>query len=145
MKALIAAAFVLISTTASATTVRDLAWLTGSRVAANGAQEVWLDGADMLLGLGVFVKGGRTAEYEALRIGLTADGKLAFFATVGGVPPVTFPLKSYDHGKAVFENLAHDFPQRVIYWNAGNGAVGARIEGVVNGKPQSEEWLFKKR
>jgi hypothetical protein len=43
--------------------------------------------------------------------------------------------------RVVFENPAHDFPQRVIYWKDGNDLC-ARIEGTMNGKAESEEWKW---
>ena len=45
-------------------------------------------------------------------------------------------------GKAVFENPAHDFPQRILYWLDGAGALHARIEGPQDGKAVGEEWVW---
>lgn len=71
------------------------------------------------------------------------DGTIVFVARIGDRPPVAFPLKESDNGYAVFENLAHDFPQRVIYAYGGDAdTLDARIEGVVDGKPQSMEWHY---
>ena len=42
-----------------------------------------------------------------------------------------------------FENKAHDFPQRVIYRRCG-AQLCARIEGVIGGKPQGEEWRYSR-
>jgi hypothetical protein len=42
----------------------------------------------------------------------------------------------------VFENLAHDFPQRIIYSRAGD-QLTARIEGPMNGKPAAMEWRYR--
>jgi hypothetical protein len=36
-------------------------------------------------------------------------------------------------GEVVFENAAHDFPQRIIYKRSGEKMIG-RIEGLTNGK-----------
>jgi hypothetical protein len=44
--------------------------------------------------------------------------------------------------RVVFENLAHDFPQRVIYWKEGD-VLAARVEGALRGRERSEEWRFK--
>ena len=43
----------------------------------------------------------------------------------------------------MFENAAHDFPQRVLYWRDGEALV-ARIEGTIAGKEKSEEWRFSR-
>ena len=142
MKAMIFVAALLAAGPAAATTIRDLTWMAGDRT-AGAVREVWLDGGDMLLGTSVVVKDGKTVEYEHLRVGLTADKQIAYFAAPSDRAFVPFTLKSLENRRVVFENLGHDFPQRVIYWDAGNGAVGARIEGTVNGKLQGQEWLFK--
>lgn len=144
MKALIFAAALAVAAPATVpATVHDLAWMAGNRVASDSSHEVWLDGGDMLVGSSVTVKGGKTVEFEFLRVGLTADKHVAYFASPSGRPPVPFVLKSLTGKRAVFENLGHDFPQRIIYWGAGNASVGARIEGTIGGKLQSQEWLFK--
>lgn len=70
------------------------------------------------------------------------DGRIVFVARVGDQPPVVFPLKESDNGYAVFENLEHDFPQRVIYAYGGDDTLDARIEGTVDGKAQSMEWHY---
>ena len=75
------------------------------------------------------VRQGRTVEYEFIRIAQGADGKLAFTAQPSGQPQATFPLLRHDADSFVFENLAHDFPQRVIYRRAGATGLHARIEG----------------
>ena len=52
-----------------------------------------------------------------------------------------FPLKSFEGGRAVFEQLGHDFPQRVIYWPC-EADLCARIEGTMDGKLQGMNWRF---
>ena len=41
----------------------------------------------------------------------------------------------------MFENAAHDFPQRVLYWREGE-FLKARIEGTLKGKERAQEWRF---
>jgi hypothetical protein len=41
----------------------------------------------------------------------------------------------------VFEDLAHDFPQRVIYERKGD-RLAARIEGMMGGKLEAMDWGF---
>ncbi|MEI9888580.1 MAG: DUF6265 family protein [Rhizomicrobium sp.] len=141
MKALLLAVL-LAATPAAATTVRDLAWMAGDR-SVGDVHEVWLDGGDLLLGASVTVMDGKAVEREFMRVGHAPGGGIAFFAEVPGQPVTVFMLKSFAHGRAVFENPTHDFPQRVIYWNAGRGKVGARIEGTIQGEPHGQEWLFQ--
>ncbi len=73
------------------------------------------------------------------------DGKLTFIARPEGQPATAFTLKEADNGIATFENLDHDFPQRVIYEIAGEmDQLNARIEGTIDGKSQAMSWSYKK-
>lgn len=78
--------------------------------------------------------------FEFLRIADTTDG-FSYYASPGGKVPVEFRLKESGNRRVVFENPAHDFPQRILYWRDGERLV-ARIEGTIKGKARSEEWRF---
>ena len=67
-----------------------------------------------MLGLSRTVVGGKTTEFEFLRIAVV-DGALAYVAKASGQAEAAFPVKSIEDGVVVFENLSHDFPQRIIY------------------------------
>ena len=41
----------------------------------------------------------------------------------------------------MFENAAHDFPQRVLYWLDDAGSLHARVEGHAGGGAD-EEWIW---
>lgn len=130
--------------------IEDLGWMVGDRAqqsATSEVREVWIGpGAGVLLGMGMTKQlSGGPGDWEQMRIETLADGRLAFIATPKGQPETIFPLKSYENRRAIFENPAHDFPQRVIYWDKGNGVVGARIEGKIRGKTQFMEWTFMPR
>ena len=84
---------------------------------------------------------GRTT-FEFVRI-TTVDGKLAYLAMPQARPATTFPLKSASDLRIVFENLEHDFPQRIIYWRKGE-KLCARTEGTMNGKVEGEEWCYSR-
>ena len=81
--------------------------------------------------------------HEFLRIADTADG-FSYYASPGGRPATEFKLKELGERRVVFENAAHDFPQRILYWREGEVLV-ARIEGTVNGKARQEEWRFTRK
>jgi hypothetical protein len=130
--------------------VEDLDWLAGDRVQVTStaeSREVWIGpGAGVLLGMGMTRQlNGGAGDWEQMRIASLPDGRLAFIAMPPGQAETVFPLKSYESRRATFENPTHDFPQRVIYWDKGNGVVGARIEGEVNGRNRSREWTFTPR
>ena len=119
-------------------------WLRGSWRLESGRariEEHWTaaDGG-IMVGMGKSVSAKGKVSFEFLRIA-EADGKLAYLAMPGGRPPTTFPLKSIDASRVVFENLQHDFPQRISYWRAGE-KLCASTEGMVGGKVEREEWCF---
>jgi hypothetical protein len=88
--------------------------------------EVWsrpLGG--MMLGHSQTERAGKTAGYEHLRIE-SRDGVLAYIPTIKGRETV-FTATKVTAEEAVFENLAHDFPQRIIYRATPDG-LSARVE-----------------
>jgi hypothetical protein len=59
--------------------------------------------------------------------------------------PVPFKLVSSENGVMVFENKAHDFPQRVVYHiTPGSGKVLAWIQGDINGMAKKMEFPYTK-
>ena len=74
--------------------------------------------------------------FEFLRIADTPTGP-SYFASPGGRAPVEFKHKESGSQRIVFENAAHDFPQRILYWREGDVLV-ARIEGKIREKERSE-------
>ena len=70
----------------------------------------------------------------------TKDGALVYTPRIGSKQtPVEFRLKSQSEREVVFENPAHDFPQRILYRRNGDELLG-RIEGTENGKTRSEDF-----
>ena len=84
---------------------------------------------------------GAKTTLEAMSVEIR-DGKFVFVARPEGQGETVFVLKEADNGYAVFENPAHDFPQRVIYSYGGEDTLDARIEGTLDGKLQSIEWRY---
>lgn len=130
---------------ASPPRVASLGWLAGTWVRqAEGREKVaesWLgpdNGLMVAANLTAWPNGRKS--FEFLRIAETPEG-FSYFASPGGRAPVEFKLKESGEGRVVFENAAHDFPQRVLYWREGERLV-ARIEGTVEGKERSQEWRF---
>lgn len=122
-----------------------LSWLAGcwSQTRAEGSgEEHWMTPAGgTMLGMSRTVRNGRTTEHEFLQI-RDANGALAYIARPSGQAEATFPLKSQTPNEVVFENPAHDFPQRVIYRRTADGTLAARIEGTVNGQPRARDFPF---
>jgi hypothetical protein len=126
-------------------TLNDLSWIAGSWTGtAQGVEmeEHWTkpNGGSMI-GIHRDVGKGRTLSFEFLRIEQQKD-QIVYLSMPNGRSPATpFPLKEVAGTRVVFENPAHDFPQRIIYWKDGND-LRARIEGTMNGKAGSEEWRW---
>lgn len=95
-----------------------------------------------MMGMSRTVAGGRTVEFEFLRIEERADG-IFYVAQPNGGPPTDFKLVTLEKQRATFENLQHDFPQRIIYEKRADGSLLARIEGDVGGKLNAVEFLYK--
>ena len=122
-----------------------LAWLSGcwTQPRANGlVEEQWMKpGGGTMLGMSRTVIGGKTIEYEFIRIAVV-EGTLAYVAKPSGQAEATFPLKSIEDGVVVFENPSHDFPQRIIYRRNADGTITARIEGTVKGAARGRDFPY---
>ena len=127
--------------------ISKLSWLeglwTGSR---NGVEfeERWTSvKGQALLALHREVKNGRMSAFEFLRIDSTKEG-VFYFSSPNSAKPTPFKLVELAERRVAFENKTHDFPQRILYWLDGQGALHARIEGSMDGKIASEEWVWTK-
>ena len=132
---------------AQAPRVASLDWMAGtwvSTTAEGTTTETWLGpGNGLMVSANLATwKSGRKF-FEFLRIADTPEG-FSYYAMPGGKPATEFKLKALEGRKVVFENLQHDFPQRVIYWRDGE-ALMARIEGTRGGKDQGEQWRFERQ
>ena len=121
-----------------------LSWMVGgwaSEEDGSVSEEHWLaPRGGTMLGLHRDVKGGRTVGFEFLRIEERPEG-LVYLASPGGRPATAFAAKEVGTHRVVFENKAHDFPQRIVYWRTPT-ALHARIEGKDNGKEAAMEWRW---
>ena len=97
--------------------------------------EMWTipDGQTML-GVGRTVKNGIAVDFEFVRIVEDAGGISYIAKPAANAEETAFKLVRSGGGENVFENLGHDFPQRVIYRSVGSEKLHARIEGMRNGK-----------
>lgn len=122
----------------------DLSWLAGYWLSCEDGREVsetWSDKrGSTLFGIGLTISANGKLSWEMARIAPSAKG-LSFFAQPSGQSPAEFPIKSSSANTVVFEDSAHDFPQRVSYRREGK-RLFARIEGTIAGKEQSESWTY---
>ena len=136
----------VVMTTPFAQTTRatDLAFLSGCWVLERGGrtiEEHWLAPAGgSLFGVGRTVGGGKTLEYEFLQIREDGDG-LTYVAKPSNQPEASFKMTAHSADSVMFENAAHDFPQRITYRRSGD-ALFARTEGTTNGKTRGVDFPY---
>jgi hypothetical protein len=127
--------------------VDSLDWLAGTWVhetAKEKVSESWLGPANgLMVAANLTAHSNGRRSFEFLRIAETPEG-FSYYASPGGKAPVEFKLKESGDKRVVFENTAHDFPQRILYWREGKTLV-ARIEGSIRGEARSEQWRFARK
>ncbi|MGE3476563.1 MAG: DUF6265 family protein [Rhodospirillaceae bacterium] len=96
--------------------------------------------AGMMQGSSQTIENGKTTFFEFSLV-LEDAGKIVYRPFLKGVQSVDFTLTKLAAGEAVFENLAHDFPQRVIYRKGADGKLTARIEDAAGKK--FEQWVMQ--
>jgi hypothetical protein len=133
---------------AETTTLDQLSWLAGcwsDESADPGSGENWMTPAGgTMLGVGRTVKAGRTAQFEYLQIRASAAGGLVYTALPSGQKQTDFNLLSVAGKRFVFENLQHDFPQRIIYSREDDDRMTARIEGTRGGQLKGFEYQLRR-
>ena len=123
-----------------------LAWLAGYWVADDGAsrtEEQWLPPAGgTMLGVGRTVSGRETVHHEWLRIE-AREGAIVYVASPATQARADFTLVPSDTPRtATFENLEHDYPQRIVYVRDGH-RLEARIEDAAG--TNVTRWRFTRR
>lgn len=121
----------------------DLRWLAGYWLSCEGGRDVaetWSERrGDVMMGYTITTGPGGSS-WEQMRIEAGANGELSFVAQPQGAErAVAFRLVRSGPREAVFENRAHDFPQRVIYRHEAGRLIG-RIEGAGG---RSMEWRYR--
>lgn len=113
---------------------------------ANGAtiEEQYSEAADnMVIGMTRYVRGTRVVDFEFTTIERT-DSSFVMTPRPKGMKSDAFPLKEVADGRAVWENLKHDFPQRIIYRRGADGSLIARIEGNTPSGERHMEWTMRR-
>jgi hypothetical protein len=136
----------LLVTAASAQTpaTANLTFMAGCwKFEANGrvVEEQWMAPAGgALLGMSRTVRDGKLIEFEFVQVRDLPEG-LTYIAKPSGQPEARFVAISASANEVVFENAAHDFPQRIRYRASGD-ALHARIEGTINDKPRAADFPY---
>lgn len=119
-------------------TLEDLSWMSGCWAGVGGetgSVEHWMAPAGgVMLGMSRTVRNSRTVAYEYMQIRQADDGRIEYTAVPSGQPAASFAMVGLSESEVIFENLEHDFPQRIIYRLQKDGNLEASIEGDVNGQ-----------
>ena len=97
---------------------------------------------NMMIGMTRYVRNGRVVDFEFTTVERT-DSTFVMTPRPKGVKSDAFPLKDVADGRATWENLGHDFPQRIIYRRGGDGSLIARIEGTTSVGERHVEWTMR--
>jgi hypothetical protein len=137
----------MLATLAQAADASALSWMAGcwrQESAGRIVEEMWMaPRGDGMLGMSRTVASGRIVEHEFLQIRVQ-DGRLAYVAKPSRQPEATFHAKTVGAREVIFENLAHDFPQRIIYRLQSDGNLAARIEGTEKGQVRGVDFSMQR-
>ena len=128
--------------------VDQLGWLKGCWGSDRNGREIsehWMKPAGRtMLGMSRTVGKGKTIEFEFIQIREEENGDILFVAKPSAQAEAAFKLVRSGRHEVVFENLKHDFPQRIIYRLESDGSLFARIEGESGGKQRSINYQMKR-
>jgi hypothetical protein len=126
-------------------------WLVGTwenKSPYGNLSESWLKENDSVYkGQSFFIKGKDTIHSEAIVLS-ELKGEVNYSPQVKGQnndKPVDFKMTSATDKQLVFENPAHDFPQKITYTKITNDSLVAEISGKQQGKPASEQFGMKRK
>ncbi|MEP7100147.1 MAG: DUF6265 family protein [Burkholderiales bacterium] len=149
MKHIIAAGMFSLATSgafAQPVTVQRLAWLQGCwaiDAPERTVEEQWMaPRAGSLLGMSRTVRGGKLTAYESVILRERGD-RFEYEVSPSGQASTAFSSKEIGDAHIVFENLQHDFPQRVGYARRG-AALDAWIEGPMKGQTKRIEYAYQR-
>lgn len=94
-----------------------------------------------MIGVSRTLRGDSLVEYELVVL-RERDGGLAYEAHPSGQPGAVFTARAASDSSVVFENLAHDYPQRVGYRRLGADSLLAWIEGPSGGTTRRVEFPY---
>lgn len=126
--------------------ISSLSWLSGAWM-QKGAEERWAEEywtpprGHIMIGAGLSGQGKSTRGFEHMRIVADGEGRIAFYGMPGGAPAVAFRMVQQKPGHIIFENAAHDFPQRVSYRLNGKQLIAtvSKIDG-----SSAESWTYER-
>ena len=132
---------------AAAARAAQVSWLAGCWAQSDGrrtVEEQWMrPRGGLMLGAGRTVAGDSLVEFEQVRI-FERGGRLVYGARPSGQTPAEFESIAVSDSAVVFENLAHDFPQRVMYRRVGSDSLVGRVEGSRGGRVRGVDFPYRR-
>jgi hypothetical protein len=109
--------------------------------------ESWVvDNDSVFSGRSYFIRQRDTVSSEAIKL-LQLKDSIYYVPVVKNQNegrPVKFKLVSYDSVTLTFENLSHDFPQKIVYQKVSPDSLVAEISGLVKGEQRTEKFPMTK-
>ena len=99
------------------------------------------------IGQSYFIKGKDTLHHESIVLDQKGDD-FFYTTTVKGQnndQAIRFKMTSATAKQLVFENLKHDYPQKIVYNKITKDSLVAKISGIQQGKPSTESFPMKKK
>jgi len=144
--AILPAAFLLTGSLPPRGAVEDVAWLAGSWRTTSGAErwaeEFWTpQRGKVMLGSGFSGGAGVATSFEQMRIHHDRNGYLTFTAQPNGGQPVSFRYSGGGPRESMFDNVEHDYPQRIRYRRTGDQleATTSLVDG-----SKAQRWIYKR-
>ncbi len=144
---LVGAAAAFVSAPSWSAEFKDVSFMSGCWETAPGVTPEYREcytapKAGMMQGSSQTIENGKTTFFEFSLV-LEEAGKIVYRPFIKGVHTVDFTLTKLTSAEAVFENLAHDFPQRIIYRKGADGKLTARIEDAAGKK--FDQWVMQRQ
>lgn len=109
--------------------------------------ETWTKtGPSELHGKSYRVNGSDTVRLETVSL-IQDDSGIHYIPVVQNQnqgQPVRFTLISAEARRFIFENLDHDYPQRIIYRFISSDSLVARVEGEIKGQLRGSDYRFSR-
>jgi hypothetical protein len=96
-----------------------------------------------MIGMSRTVRDGRLVEHELMILSERGD-QLAYEAHPSGQKTAVFLSTALTASTVVFENPAHDFPQRIGYERTSADSLTAWVEGPQNGRTRRIEFAYQR-
>ena len=130
--------------------IKAASWLLGNwenKSADGNLSETWKKVNDSTFQAeSYFIKEKDTLHFETITLQQKGE-ELTYNAAVKGQnndKPVSFKLTTATDKQLVFENPKHDYPQKISYTQITPENLAAKITGIQQGKPSSEQFSMKK-